>query len=162
MNYAEYVHLLFEQKSGNKVGNDSAENAKVLYREIFSHAQNEIRIFCTNLSAVVFDDDSVYESLRGALNRGVKFKIIIKMPPDTSRSLTELSDAKNVDNVKIWIKTAGEVTANGKEVNFAVMDGCGYRYEYDASKPCAVGCANDPVFAGKLTSLFDSIVSRAS
>lgn len=156
--YRDYVQELFREKSSDKIGNDKIENAIVLYEAIFMYAQEKVRIFCNNMDARVFSNDSVCTALHGALNRGVKLDIIVKTTPEKSKALPIL--VANKDKVRMF--RGGNFTSEDKPVNFVVMDSCGYRYEYNSANPCAVACANDPTFASQLKQAFDSALPVAS
>lgn len=152
--YREYVQNLFQTSSADKVNNDKVENARVLYEMIFQYAKDKVRIFCNNMAASVFDYQPVWTALENALNRNVHFDIIVQQTPERSRALQILAAHENL----VRFFRGGNFTVKGIPVNFVVMDECGYRYEYDSSRPCAIGCANDPGFAGRLAKVFDDAI----
>ena len=154
--YRQYVQNLFQTSSSDKVNNDKVENARVLYEMIFQYAKEKVRIFCNKMAASVFDQQTVCDALENALKRNVRFYIIVKETPERSKALDILASYEN--QVKFY--KGGNFTAKGVPVNFVIMDEKGYRYEYDSNQPCAIGCANDPVFAGKLAKVFDDAISK--
>lgn len=154
--YREYVQNLFQTASPDRVNNDKVENARVLYEMIFQYAKEKVRIFCNKMAASVFDQQSVCDALENALNRNVRFDIIVQQTPERSKALDILASHEN----QVRFFRGGNFTAKGVPVNFVIMDECGYRYEYDSNQPCAIGCANDPEFAGKLVKVFDDAISK--
>lgn len=159
--YKALVEDLFKKESPRVIANSSSAHAAVLYNAFFSHASDKICILCDKLDRTVFDDADVLRSAEQFLNNdNAKLYIGVTGEPDRdSRFFKLLSNKKQEKKEKkenIRVMPFPKLIADGKFVNFAVMDSRAYRYEPDSSRPCAIASAMDEPFASMLENTFFS------
>ena len=154
--YKDLVERLFQNKSSEIIANSSPEHAAILYQAIFTYAQKEIFIFCDSLKPSVFDNDCVVEKAKAFLSKNnTILHIGVTQHPDTNGNFLNMlkSMKKNLNNQekdRIRVVRFPRMKAKEKFVNFSVMDSCGYRYEPDSTRCCAIASANDESFASEL------------
>lgn len=164
-NYRKMVKKLADAKSGQLIPNGGTDHAEVLIENIFSHAQNVVRIFSGELNSRVYGSASVLAKAKEFLKSGTskKIKILIQ---DTGAFNEEYLAAHDL------VKTCKEVSRNACEIklasendreigsHFVIMDHQGYRIEPDRMKPTGVGCFNDSKRATALSVFYDKMFDR--
>ena len=157
--YRELVKKLFAEKLNDTIANGTPQHAAVLYEAMFSNAQKNIRIFCNDLSVDVFGKDEVVTAAQDALNRGVKFEIAYLNLPKLSDFIKLITKENYNEKVEIYKATREIKDLDGKSINFAVMDSCGFRFENNKEECKAFASANRPDIAEPLIKLFDNMKS---
>ena len=149
--YRDAVKRLFDSDSTEMFPNNNEEHTAVIINEIFCHAQQEVKIFCSCLNHDVWDDTKIKESFLEAIKRGVIFKIVTQKEIDKE---TKLKNTFEEFHVPIKEKVADYLTNN-----FIVADKKMFRFEENASERHAFACANSPKIAAKLDEAFNMIFS---
>lgn len=154
--YKKLVIDLFESESTHIIANSSSEHAAVLYTAFFSYAQEEICIYCNSLNSSVFGNRQVIERAREFLNKqNTRLHIgVTEVPDKTTGFFDVLKSFHAKDPKKVEVLSFPKMSADGKFINFSVMDKKAYRLEPDSSKCEAIACANDVLFATKLRDAF--------
>ena len=150
--YREKVFSLMQAKSSALLSNGAPEHAAALFECFFVTATQRVTIFCQNLNPLVFGRFEVIAAAIGAVSRSVKLDIVCQMEPDLP---SQFRDA---------ISKGAEILVMGiafKE-NFAVMDGCAFRYEDDSSKVNAVASMNRPEICARLLTVFGHLTLQPS
>ncbi len=150
--YREGVIRLLQLRVNKEISNSFPEHAAVLFEQFFRHAKNQVRIFCRNLSASVFDCDFVVQAAKGAVSRGITLEILLQDQPEKS-AFTEF--LKTVPGV--FVATVVSQTAKNASVNFAVMDNCAYRFEDDRDHIKATANMFNPSLASRFVSKFEEL-----
>lgn len=171
--YRDMVNFLFEKKSNRIIANSSPEHAAILYETFFAHAEKEVCILCDNLNPDIFDRNSVIEAAKNFIVTpnadGSRRKLLIGVtgtPDPNSKFIASMKNIKKGfkdDERKkdLRIFPCPQIIADGKFVNFAIFDDCGYRFEPDSSKCSAIASVNDAPFAAKLRQVFAKIIDGA-
>lgn len=156
--YKKLVDYLFRNKSDRIIANSSDAHAAVLFEAFFKYAEKEICIFCECLNKKIFDNSGVLENAKIFLEKNNTCLLIgiTANQPEPSAFFELLRSIKSDTSKegKVRVMRFPKMTANGKFINFAVMDDCGYRYEPDYHKCAAIASANDAPFAAKLKKAF--------
>ena len=147
--YHTAIKKLFDKDSTEFFPNNNAAHAAAIIEELFIHATKEVKVFCRNLNPKTWDDKGVLSAVLKAASCGVTIKI-----------LTQESIAENTEIYRLLSLLKISVTQNrGTQIhcNFIVADKKMFRFEDDFSKCHAVGCANCPELAEKLSNFFDEV-----
>lgn len=161
--YRQMVKRNADFKSKDLIPNGGVEHAEVLIENIFSHANNTVRVFSGCLNGRVYGSDSVTTEAAAFLKNSDNQLMIL---------LQDIEDWAELDNnelVKICDRDNSgrciikKVVPEDKDIesHFVVMDDRGYRIEPDKSKPTGIGCFNDTELATKLNQRFDEMFKRA-
>jgi len=165
--YRKMVKKLADAKSSQLIPNGGTDHAEVLIENIFSHANDIVRIFSGELNARVYGSAPVLAKAKAFLKSGTgkKIKILIQ-EMNISNSNKDYLIAHDL------IKTCKEVNPDACEIKFAsgddkeigshfvIMDNQGYRLEPDRKKPTGVGCFNDKGRATALSVFYDKMFDR--
>lgn len=163
--YKMMVKRLADSKSSELIPNGGTEHAEVLIENIFSHANNVVRIFSGELNARVYGSSVVIDQAKDFLQSGAgkKIKILVQELDDASLQLLKMHElvkmCREINADACEIKSVDE---RDKEVgsHFVIMDDQGYRLEPDRSKPTGIGCFNDDKTAAQLSKIYDDMFSR--
>ena len=159
--YKKLVQELFLTRSDKIIANSSDKHAAVLFAAFFQYAEKSIYIFSERLSRNVFEAPDVLENAKEFIQK-TDTKLYIGLMadrPEYSSFLKLLQTYHKTPNIRIM--KFPKMIADGKCVNFAVMDDCGYRFEPDYQKCSAIASANDPLFAMRLKKAFEDCIPDA-
>lgn len=160
--YDEMVERLADTESNELIPNGLVDHAKVIVKNLLSHADTDVAIFSTTLKPEIYDDDSVISGLGLYLNRpDARLKILLQEPTESllnSRFLQAVaSSGKNYSVKKVEKKSDQRI----KE-HFIVMDKKGFRFCPDKTSSSAIASFNQPRTAENLRTQFDVLFDRAS
>lgn len=163
--YRKLVKKLADESSSTLVPNGGTEHAEVLIENIFSHADNAVRIFTGELNKQVYGADDIVNYADYFLRKSSanKLMILIQNYDDelkfTDHELIKMCE-EHVQSGACEIKAVSDVDKDVTS-HFVIMDEIGYRFEPDRKKPTAVGCFNDVDGAKDLIDGFDRMFDRA-
>jgi len=155
--YRVYVESLKNVADGRHFFNDSTDDAKIVLTEFINSAEINVRIFARSLNHKIYNDFELVYAIKKALDRDVKFDIMIQEEnPDKESSLliSLLEDSKYAKLVS-FKKNKGA----GLNHNICTVDSNKFRFEYNPNDRKAEASWNDKVTTNKLNSLLDSISS---
>ena len=132
--YREGVNKLLELKIDQQITNGFPEHASVLFEQFFKHSQKQVRIFCKNMSAQVFDSPSVIDAAKNAINRGVLVEVVLQEDGPESAEMNALAKTGR----GLVIHKAVNDAVREAPFNFTVMDDRAYRFESDRNTIKAV------------------------
>lgn len=153
--YRKSVETLMELESTAAISNSIPAHAAILIETFFKHAKEHVRIFCRNLKADVFNQPTLVEAARAALERGIRITVVTQDEPDASAFLDLIK--KQTTNAKLRRATN---PATNAAFDFAVMDRRAVRVEPDRQEIKAQAVMNAPSYASKLVDTFDAIIQR--
>lgn len=162
--YRSYLEKLVRENSSNIFLNGGVEYASVFMTLLFSNTQNNVNMFCEGLNPEMMDRPDVFDSFKGAIERGVNFRIL--MEKKDYMSCKPFCFAKEHSNVEIRcarkedLEKIDNMLGPGR-CNFSVCDNKMVRLEVKPSEYKAVGSFNKPDWAGALNKLFDESFSGA-
>lgn len=147
--YHAAIKKLFDKDSEEFFPNNNAVHAAAIIEEIFLHAVEEVKVFCRNLNPETWDDKGVLDAVLKAASCGVKIRVLTQGTIDTNSKIYHL-----LELVKVCINQ--NVGAEFR-CNFIVADKKMFRFEENSNECHAVGCANCPELAEKLSDFFDQV-----
>lgn len=154
--YREKVFALMKSKSSALVSNGAPEHAAALFECFFMNATRSVTIFCRNLSPAVFGRPEVIAAAVGAVSRDVKLDIVCQEEPVSPSKFRETVSKTSPNSIRVFPNLE-----DFKE-NFAIMDGCAFRYEDDSSKVNAVASMNRPDLCARLLTIFGHLTLQAT
>ena len=151
--YHAAIKLLFDRDSQEMFPNNNEEHTAAIIEEIFRHAKNTIKVFCTSLNHDVWGKPDIQDAFIRAFCHGIKFEFIIQKCMDMSSDL-----AKLIKVLKVPVK---ENIAADVGCNFIVADKKMFRFERDSKERHAFACANNSEISAMLETLFDNLAANA-
>ncbi len=151
--YANGIRDLFEADSDSLISNGEHEHAKALYTEFFKNAKKEVRMLCSELKAVCFDDTDLVEAAKAAIKNN-KVKLLILVQQDKSIEPSAFLNMLKETETPIYTSER----AKKVKQNFCVMDHKSFRIEPDREKPQAVASVNRPDIAEELWDTFTRLL----
>ena len=149
--YADIVRKYFEDDSTEIFPNGCEQHAKVIIEQIFSHAEDYVYVLSTNLAKSIWNDPSILEAVRRALERSVSVRISIQRNTSDANLLEELLSEFNIE-----INVNRDPTLGS---NFIVSDDKMFRYEENRDRVEAIASANYPELAVILKDYYISNVA---
>ena len=144
--YHAMVKRLFDQNSEELFPNSSKEHSAAIIEEILLHAKHDVKIFCTHLSADVWDKERIHNAFMKAICRDVKISIITQQEVDKTSELYRL-----INLLKVSVR---ENLGSDVKCNFIVADSKMFRFEENAEERRAIASANCKELAKKLDEFF--------
>lgn len=165
--YAVLIERAAAKTTPEIVPNFGLEFSSLLMAKMFDLAKKEVNIVLHDFSGKISDHQLYVAALEAALNRGVKFRVIILGDVnDKSLALDKLLEYYNKpDLVKIYTGNSNTLIELkkffkiNKEINFSVIDGEHFRYEYDIKEFEAIGVFNVPNDAEKFNIAFKHLLN---
>ena len=154
--YREKVFSLMQAKSSALLSNGAPEHAAALFECFFVTATQRVTIFCQNLNPLVFGRFEVIAAAIGAVSRSVKLDIVCQMEPDLPSQFRDAISKVAPGAIRVM------PNLSAFKENFAVMDGCAFRYEDDSSKVNAVASMNRPEICARLLTVFGHLTLQPS
>lgn len=164
--YYNNIKNCADNKIDQLIVNGHVKHAVYLMKEMFSHAEREIRLFTGKLPDVNDNGIPVYitpelimESESFLRKEGSRLEILVQ---DSDFDINNSTFIKNIQKKLVDGKIKGTVrifkSSESLDVSnhFMVMDKVGYRLEFDDLKTEAVANFNDNKFASELADFFDS------
>lgn len=159
--YEDILDELASKRVNQRISNGAPQNAIALLTTMFMYASDHIRIYSGHLDKSVYCDNKLIEAIRNFLLVSKhSVSILVQRPidqPETHPVLVlarEMADCESHGSLVIR-NAEGNYSGAGIE-HFTVMDGTGFRYEFDHEKKSAVANFNEPKTAGILASTFDT------
>jgi len=151
--YAKKIDRLIFEMEGETVGNSSIDHAIILLDRMFKNATDHVRIFSGELNALAYGCPQVLASAQRFLwDANHKLEIITEKDiPEENPFYVNFSK----DNVDLYRLDAA--ASEHVKFHFALMDGCGYRFEGDKTKPGAIAAFGVTEMATDLLGMFDSL-----
>jgi hypothetical protein len=159
--YREAVETLLRLRSDKTISNSMPSHAAVLFEVFLKRAQQQVRVFCRNLSNEVWGNPAVVEAAKNALQRGINLSILIQEDSPDSGPFAELLNDNRTDPHLRFYTMEGENLRNAP-VNFAVMDETAFRFEKDRKECKAFAVMFSPNLASSLSRQFDAIFRETS
>ena len=144
--YHAMVKRLFDNNSEDLFPNSSKEHSAAIIEEIMLHAKHDIKIFCSRLSADVWDKEPIRNALIKAVCRGVEISVITQQQADRTSELFSLMTSLDI--------TVREESGSDVEFNFIVADKKMFRFERDSTERSAIASANCSELAEPLDDFF--------
>jgi len=131
--YAQKIREALISGACEVFANTGKEKAAAIMREMVSYAKREVCLFCNEMSAEIYNIEGVVEAFCDALERGVKFRVLIQQEHICS-------DSKKIINLFGQYKKLVEQRSSSQveklqsiSVNFCVVDDTCARWEDDRS-----------------------------
>lgn len=161
--YDLYVTKLADSQSSELISNGQIEHAQSLIRNLFSHAEQEVRIFTSNLLPAIYCDTRVVEAATTFLAKtGAKLNILIQNGDRVDRSMPFFKLCSGNSEL-CEMKEVAIDADKAIQQHMIVMDATGYRFCADADKDKneAIASFNDQETAKNLAEQFDILFNRA-
>ncbi|MBW8330290.1 MAG: hypothetical protein K0M48_14395 [Thiobacillus sp.] len=160
--YDCYVTNLADLRSGELISNGQIEHAQSIIRNLFSHAEKEVRIFTACLHPGIYNDIRMVDAASSFLAKnGAQVKILIQDIGglDKSTPFFRLC-AEHTDQCSM--KSVVDERDKSIKQHMVVMDTSGFRFCADMKKNEAIASFNSPDTAKNLAEQFDILFHRAS
>lgn len=131
--YADKLGLLDDNRSIETVLNNSKKHASALFFRIIDGAQQNVNIISQKLE--LYNADNIVQSLKDALARGVKFKLLLDGKVDSENNFFKI--CKNSELVKIK-KSDKQISSH-----IITRDNRAYRYCSDTANHHAIASFNN-------------------
>lgn len=162
--FRKNVELFAENKKSFIFSNPGIEHAAVVLCAMARHAEKSFMVYDENLEGDITQGTNFYEELDLFIKRGGVFSIITKSHPVNNDSKKKILDLKaNYGSlVEICYIDQEKVKKGGFDTKlikncFTVVDGLGYRLEYDFENRKAFFNFRDEKQATELTDKFKKI-----
>ena len=152
--YREGVEGLMNLGSSAPISNGMVEHAAILFEVFFRHEKSQVRIFCKNLNAAVFNSRPLIQAAREAVQSGKKIRIMVQDEPEPSDFFDFLKSSASNANVELLQAPEG---FRSKPFNFATMDETAVRVEPDRANTKATASMNLPDVAKSWAEYFDKM-----
>lgn len=146
--YRNVFREMLRIRNPTRVENDSPDYARILISELLRSAQSEVWIYCDGLKPDVWDDSDVMRELDAAINRRVRFHVIVQDTPSADGTAAQRLRAANVP-------LQGTRQKIGQ--NFMVVDSRAYRFETDTAQRRGYASAYSPNNAAQLVQAFNDL-----
>lgn len=160
--YQQQVDDLAAEGKSFRISNRNVEHAAVLLDAILRTAEQEVRLFCGNLSESFYGQDRLKKALINYLHKpGSRLQILVQEKLPKNHVVLQALQPY-IDN-KVEVRY---IELTHKVSHFAVLDRKGYRFEFThhEANPAlveAVANFNEPDIASKLADQFDVLFSTA-
>jgi hypothetical protein len=158
--YRGHIDRVIREMDGETVLNGSHSHATILIERMFANASETMDILTRKFDPRVFGTSEAIEQA----------ELFLGDPDRKARILLEEFNDSHLDAHPFIQRLKGFFATEGLEirvlpkpiakkvnVNFAVMDNTGYRFERDKSKPVAVAAFGKAEFPEKLKEFFDAL-----
>lgn len=159
--YAEMVASFADNSTPDLISNGRVEHAKILINNLFSHTQEKICIFSSELISEIYESKEVLNHAKELLASGKKIEILLQDVNDIS----ELNDHKFIalcreheDSCEFKIVNEAD---RGIESHMVVMDKKGFRFCPNKKIKEAIGSFNNPEISSHLFREFQILFRRA-
>lgn len=150
--YRLMIRSLIASNGAQRIGNESAEHAKVLIEEFVRNAVRTIDIVCHSLSDDVWGSPSVRAALSAALRtHPIRLRIVVQRPPSESA-------VRYFSSIGATIR---RLDRPGLRANFLIVDDRYFRMEPDFSIRRGFAYVNKPEWASELAADFRAIYALA-
>lgn len=138
----EYYHslcFLSQNKFSLEFNNKDENHGAIVMSLLFKNAEDKIRIFAGDFGGKICDNDFYINSLKDAIDRGIKVEVVFEENPNqSSRCFSLLKEKSQKNSSKITMKQLNEnykrelfSKFNGSLLHFTVVDNNKFRYETD-------------------------------
>lgn len=161
--YEAQVRELAEQRDGKPIANGSIEHARILIKNLFMVAKNQVRLLTGQLEARFYGQDDLINEVKNFLAAPSRRLQILVEDEDAVSQITLhplLSQIRDYQNVEI--RAIPSNIRSHTRFHFAIADEDCFRFEKDTLKYAAFGAFGDKEFATPLISFFDQIWTKAS
>ncbi|MDR3245655.1 MAG: hypothetical protein LBT50_04410 [Prevotellaceae bacterium] len=168
--YRKAVEFLAKNKVDDLIFNSGDEHAAIIFSNIFSNSDYQVKIFAGNLQNAVTEKPEYISSIAGLLYRGARLEILLDNFDDSVKKDSDLFKKLHYYEKRVSIKCtntrfyATRVTDDGHvkdHVHFCTGDSGMYRLETDTEKRSARCNFNDSPFVEFLNGLFDETFKTA-
>lgn len=150
--YRLMIRSVLASNGDQRIGNESAEHAKVLIEELIRQATGSVDVVCHSLSDDVWGAQSVRDVITSVVRKhSVRFRVVTQLPPSPSA-------------VRFFHSVGATIRCFAKEgwrANFLIVDGRYFRMEPDFAVRCGFAYVNRPAWAAELASAFEKIYAMA-
>lgn len=147
LQYRKLFRSMIEQDDPTPISNESRQHAAIIIQELIRSATKTVYIQCSRLAPDVYGNPDTLEAIKGALDRGVQFKVAVRSEFPETTGLYELLSTKGNCDIQLEREVYGK--------DFCVVDGKRARIETDAVLGKAVACACDEELGSLLVSTFE-------
>jgi hypothetical protein len=158
--YRGHIDRVIREMTGETVLNGSHSHATILIERMFANAEHSMDILTRKFDPRVFGTSEAIEQAELFLGDSDRKARVLLEEVDESH----LSSHPFIQKLRgFWgpgnleIKVLPTHLAQGINVNFAVMDDSGYRFERDKSRPVAVAAFGEKEFPARLKEFFNSL-----
>lgn len=158
--YDVFVSHLADSKSDQLISNGQIPHARSIIRNLFSHAEKEIRIFTSCLNSRIYSDPKIFGAATAFLsNADARLSILLQDSDNLDSEMPLLELCKG--NPQCDVREI--VNKNDQEIkqHMVVMDNIGYRFCPDKCQKTAIASFNAPAIAKNLATQFDILFGRA-
>jgi hypothetical protein len=162
--YRAHIDRLILQQSGEIVLNGSHSHATIIIERMFANANHSIDILCRRFDPRIFGTPELVEQAYLFLGGfECRARIIIE---DISAERLEhhpfIERCKSfVEGSVLVVKQLPEAISQTSNINFAVMDRVGIRFESDKTAAAAVASFGNSELVDKASALFDNLWQRS-
>jgi hypothetical protein len=158
--YRGHIDRVIREMSGETVLNGSHSHATILIERMFANAERSMDILTRKFDPRVFGTSEAIEQAELFLgDSDRKARVLLEELEESHLSshpfIQRLRGFWEFGNLEI--KVLPKKYADDINLNFAVMDDSGYRFERDKSKPIAVAAFGDKDFPKRLKEFFDTL-----
>jgi len=168
--YRKAVEFLAKNKVDDLIFNSGDEHAAIIFNNIFSNSDYQVRIFAGNLQNSVTEKPEYINSITELLYRGVRLEILlnnfddsVKKDSDLFKKLYYYRDKRisiKCTNKRFYVTRLTEGPVK-EYVHFCTGDFGMYRLETNTETRSARCNFNDQPFVKDLNDLFDETVKTA-
>lgn len=162
--YRGHIDRVIREMSGETVLNGSHTHATILIERMFANAQCSMDILTRKFDPRVFGTSEAIEQAELFLgDQSRKMRILLEEVDSNFESHPFVHRLRN-----FWAAGNLEIRALPKHltttlnINFAVMDDCGYRFERDKLRPVAVAAFGGTEFPARLKGFFETLWESSS
>ena len=148
--YRSVFRDLLYSGSSRLVQNSSPLHARIIISELIQFAQRSVDIFCDSLSPDIWNESSVRDAIKIAINKGVEFRVITQNTPNESETRDLISSVTGIKTLKEKVSLP----------NFIIADKKAYRLEIDEEKKIGIACADGAKDAAGIAEAFEHLYAQ--
>lgn len=162
--YRGHIDRVIREMSGETVLNGSHSHATILIERMFANAEKSMDILTRKFDPRIFGTSEAIEQAELFLGDKERHsRVLLEEVDETNLSnhpfISKLKDFLKSGNLEI--RVLPKHFADSVNINFAVMDDRGYRFERDKSRPVAVAAFGEAEFPKRLKEFFDSMWTQS-
>ncbi|MEM6381554.1 MAG: hypothetical protein AAF739_02680 [Pseudomonadota bacterium] len=155
--YKQKIDRMIRESTGEIILNGTHEHAAIILERMFAHASESVRILTRKFDPRTYCVPETVAAARSMLtDRKLSIMVLVEeIDSINSEHNPYLGEFRKLENFQI--KEVADQLKSPVDVNFALMDERGYRFERDQSGATAVVSFGEKTLTHRLKRLFDDV-----
>lgn len=158
--YRSHIDRLIREMNAETVLNGSSAHASIIIERMFANAAGRVSILSRRFDPRIYGSSEAIEQaelLLGDSNRSIDIILETAEADDLATHPFFLKLGRYTERGNLTVRKLTSVMANANQINFAIMDDNGYRFERDKTQAVAVASFGDKKFTESLRQFYDTL-----